>query len=156
VRNKVDLLIENMRDSVEGSLDVSKWSLLYGFDVMGDVGFSEEYDNMRNGVEHPAVKTLNDHIGALATMSTVPWLLNTLGSIPGAAASFYQFFNFCEDQVVRKDKASPESHKVKRYTILTGLSVLDRQKTTRRYNVMVIEGLQGKGHHRTAYKRSFD
>jgi hypothetical protein len=39
-------------------------------------------------------------------MSTVPWLLNVLGSIPGAAAGYSEFFSFCAGQIREKHKVS--------------------------------------------------
>jgi hypothetical protein len=40
----------------------------------------------------------------LGIMSTVPWLLNVLSSIPGAAAGYSDFFSFCAGQIREKHK----------------------------------------------------
>jgi cytochrome P450 len=45
----------------------------------------------------------------LGVFQTLPWLMNILGSIPGAASSFAGFFDFCAEQMQeKKDEYSPE------------------------------------------------
>ena len=76
--------------------------MFLGFDVMGDVGFGKDFNNLGSGVEHPAIKAVHSHMTMLGILSTVPWLLNILGSIPGAAAGYSEFFSFCADQIREK------------------------------------------------------
>lgn len=67
---------------------------------MGEVAFGKEFNNVTSGKEHPAVRALNDHVTALAILGIpVPWLLNILGSIPGAERGFWSFFEFCGEQM---------------------------------------------------------
>lgn len=85
-------------------MDVSTWSMFFSFDVMGEVGFGKDFNNLTSGVEHPAIKGVHAHMTMLGIMSTVPWLLNVLGSIPGAAAGYSDFFSFCAGQIREKHK----------------------------------------------------
>lgn len=85
-------------------MDVSAWSMFFSFDVMGEVGFGKDFNNLQSGVEHSAIKGVHSHMTMLGIMSTVPWLLNVLGSIPGAAAGYSEFFSFCAGQIREKHK----------------------------------------------------
>lgn len=87
--------------------------MFLSFDVMGEVGFSKDFDNLATGKEHPAIKGIHDHMLILGILSNVPWLLNIIGSIPGAAAGYTGFFNWCSNEIKEKEKASP------RYTLST-------------------------------------
>jgi hypothetical protein len=90
-------------------MDVSAWSMFFSFDVMGEVGFGKDFNNLNTGVEHSAIKGVHSHMTMLGIMSTVPWLLNVLGSIPGAAAGYSEFFSFCAGQIREKHKVSHRS-----------------------------------------------
>lgn len=84
------------------SIDVSAWSMFFSFDVMGDVGFGKDFNNLNSGVEHPAIKGVHDHMKAIGILNAVPWFTNILGSIPGAAAGYNGFFSFCSGQIREK------------------------------------------------------
>jgi hypothetical protein len=81
---------------------MSAWSMFFSFDVMGEVGFGKDINNLVTGVEHSAIKGVHAHMTMLSIMSTVPWLLNVLSSIPGAAAGYSGFFSFCAGQIREK------------------------------------------------------
>ena len=85
-------------------MDVTFWSMLFSFDIMGDVGFGKDFNGLNSRKEHPALKILHDHINVLSTMSTVPWLLNMLASIPVSATPFSQFFVLCAEQAKIKER----------------------------------------------------
>jgi hypothetical protein len=85
-------------------MDVSTWSMFFSFDVMGEVGFGKDFNNLVTGVEHVAIKNVHAHMTMLGIMSTVPWLLNVLSSIPGATAGYSEFFSFCAGQIREKHK----------------------------------------------------
>jgi hypothetical protein len=94
-------------------MDVSTWSMFFSFDVMGEVGFGKDFNNLNTGVEHSAIKGVHSHMTMLGIMSTVPWLLNVLGSIPGAAAGYTEFFSFCAGQIREKHNVG---HRVRTYS----------------------------------------
>ncbi|RMZ68015.1 cytochrome P450 [Pyrenophora seminiperda CCB06] len=83
-------------------MDVSTWSMLFSFDIMGDIGFGEDFNNLNSGIEHPAIKGVHDHMKAIGILNHVPWVLNILGSIPGAATAYKGFFSFCSGQIMKK------------------------------------------------------
>jgi cytochrome P450 len=78
---------------------------------MGDVGFGKDFSNLTTGIEHPAIAQIHKHMSILGVFQTLPWLMNILGSIPGAASSFAEFFEFCAKQMQeKKDEYSREKN----------------------------------------------
>lgn len=73
---------------------------------MGEVGFGKDFGSLARGQEHPAVEAIHEHMAVLGVLQTVPWFLNVLGSIPGAAASFSEFFRICESEIEEKEKVT--------------------------------------------------
>jgi hypothetical protein len=112
-------------------MDMSAWSMFFSFDVMGEVGFGKDFNNLVSGVEHPAIKGVHSHMTMLGIMSTVPWLLNILGSIPGAAAGYSDFFSFCAGQIREKHKVCTPSSCL-RDAQLIAADVGQREVPTRR------------------------
>jgi hypothetical protein len=104
IKAKADLFKDQISKTAGTPMDVSAWSMFFSFDVMGEVGFSKDFNNLNSGVEHSAIKGVHSHMTMLGIMSTVPWLLNVLGSIPGAAAGYSEFFSFCAGQIREKHK----------------------------------------------------
>ncbi|KAF2112705.1 cytochrome P450 67 [Lophiotrema nucula] len=102
IKGKADALIQQLRNKEH--VDVSKWAMFFSFDVMGEVGFSKDFNNLASGTEHPGIEAVHAHMTMLGILSTVPWLLNVLGSIPGAAAGYSEFFGFCANQIREKNK----------------------------------------------------
>ncbi|KAE8316235.1 cytochrome P450 [Aspergillus transmontanensis] len=87
-------------------LDVTTWSMLFTFDIMGDIGFGKDFGNLTTGKAHSAISAVRDHMRVIAVVSHLPWLLNMLGKIPGAAAGYQGIFKWCTDQVETKRKVS--------------------------------------------------
>ncbi|KAH5581599.1 hypothetical protein HBI24_127250 [Parastagonospora nodorum] len=104
IKSKADLFKSQLAKAAGKPMDVSTWSMFFSFDVMGEVGFGKDFNNLNTGVEHSAIKGVHSHMTMLGIMSTVPWLLNILGSIPGAAAGYTEFFSFCAGQIREKHK----------------------------------------------------
>jgi cytochrome P450 len=103
IKSKADALIYQLHQ-IKDSINVSAWSMFYSFDVMGEVGLGKDFNSLTSGVEHPAIKGVHDHMTMLGIFSTVPWLLNVLSSIPGAAAGYSDFFSFCSNEIRAKNK----------------------------------------------------
>ncbi|EUC45093.1 hypothetical protein COCMIDRAFT_96502 [Bipolaris oryzae ATCC 44560] len=102
IKAKADLFKSQLANKGEASMDASTWSMFFSFDVMGDVGFGKDFNNLKSGVEHVAVKGVHEHMTMLGIMSPVPWLLYILSSIPGATAGYTDFFSFCAGQIREK------------------------------------------------------
>ena len=80
-------------------MDVTAWCMFFAFDLMGEIGFGKSFENLATGIENPAIKAIHDHMKTIAIGGTVPWLLNIVGAIPGAAAPFQDFFSICAEQM---------------------------------------------------------
>lgn len=104
VKGKVDVLLKELDKRVGEPLNVTDWANFFGFDLMGDIGFGKEFRSMETGEEHPAIQAIHDHHKILGIMGTLPWLLNLLSSLPGAAAPFGGFFAICREQMALKSK----------------------------------------------------
>lgn len=74
--------------------------------MTGKVGFGKEFNSVTNGEEHPAIEGVHSSMNMLGIMSHVPWLLNMMGKIPGAAAAYQEFFAWCGSEIEAKKKVS--------------------------------------------------
>ncbi|KAL1961494.1 hypothetical protein VTN77DRAFT_1673 [Rasamsonia byssochlamydoides] len=111
IKAKADLLATEIKSRLGQPLDATAWSMFLSFDIMGEVGFSKNFNNLNTGIEHPAIKGVHDHMGVLGVLSHVPWLLNILGAIPGATAGYSGFFKWCADEIKAKQKTwNPEQY----------------------------------------------
>ncbi|BCS28549.1 cytochrome P450 [Aspergillus puulaauensis] len=102
ITDKVDLLISHIAKNQGKAINATSWSMFLSFDIMGNVGFGKEFNNLLTGVEHPGIKAVHDHMAILGTMGHVPWLLNIISHLPGATSAMAEFFKWCEDEVVQK------------------------------------------------------
>lgn len=125
-------------------MDMSAWAMYFSFDVMGEVGFGKDFNNLASGVEHSAIKGVHSHMTMLGIMSTVPWLLNVLSSIPGAAAGYSEFFGFCAGQIREKHKVSRHAGYLTHIARLR-LTDLGRREDAPRHCVLVAQSHQGTG-----------
>ncbi|KAF2202071.1 cytochrome P450 67 [Delitschia confertaspora ATCC 74209] len=104
IKSKADILMSQLRKNAGKPMDMTAWSMFFSFDVMGEVGFSKDFNNLVSGTEHPAIQGVHSHMTMLGILSMVPWLLNLLSSIPGAAAGYSEFFGFCANEIREKHK----------------------------------------------------
>lgn len=74
--------------------------------MMGDVGFSKEFGCVANETEHPAIQSIHEHLAVIGIVGHIPWLLYLAARIPGAAAAYSGFFNWCGDEMDAKIKVS--------------------------------------------------
>ncbi|OJJ07200.1 hypothetical protein ASPVEDRAFT_88453 [Aspergillus versicolor CBS 583.65] len=109
ITTKVDLLISHI-EKAQDAIDATSWSMFLSFDIMGNVGFGKEFNNLSTGVEHPGIKAVHDHMAILGTMGHVPWLLNIISHLPGATSAMAEFFKWCEDEVVQKHQVYINEH----------------------------------------------
>lgn len=88
-------------------LDMGKWFNFYSFDVMGDLGFGSPFGMLESGEQHWAIKLLND--GMEPHRWSLPiWMFRLLLAIPGLAAGYWRFVNFCTEQLDRRMKQQGE------------------------------------------------
>lgn len=93
-----------MQNRAGQAVNVTDWSMFYSFDVVGEVGFSKDFGNLTTGVEHSAIKPIHEHIKVFGVLSPIPWLMNVLGSIPGAANIYTEIFDICANEIRAKQK----------------------------------------------------
>ncbi|KAL6854541.1 cytochrome P450 [Trichoderma novae-zelandiae] len=103
VRAKTELLLSKI-DAAEGNpIDVTKYFMYFSFDVMADVGFSKDFHMLESTSYHPAIKGVHKTMSFIGVLSTVPWLIYMIGSIPGLT-TFNRFSMWCHDEVSEKRK----------------------------------------------------
>ncbi|KAH7076045.1 cytochrome P450 67 [Paraphoma chrysanthemicola] len=104
IKVKTDIFISQLAKRSGEPMNVSAWAMFFSFDVMGEVGFGKDFNNLGTGVEHQAIQGIHSHMSMLGTMGQIPWLLNVLSCIPGAASGYTEFFSFCAGQIREKHK----------------------------------------------------
>ncbi|KAB8263331.1 cytochrome P450 [Aspergillus pseudonomiae] len=102
---QAEKLISQIEANQGKPLDATTWSMLFAFDIMGDVGFGRDFGNLATGNAHPVISAVHDHMRFIGVVSHLPWLLNMLGKIPGAAAGYQGLFKWCADQIETKHKS---------------------------------------------------
>lgn len=106
IKGKADLFASRIDDNLGKDLDATAWSMFLSFDIMGEVGFTKNFNNLDTGVEHAAIQGVHEHMAVLGVLSHVPWLLNVISRIPGAAAGYSGFFSWCADEIKAKQKVN--------------------------------------------------
>lgn len=61
------------------------------FDVMGLVGFSKDFRQLEDAVEHAAIEELHGQMLIYGILRPVPWVLTILGAILSLAGKYGQF-----------------------------------------------------------------
>ncbi|KAL4925251.1 cytochrome P450 [Aspergillus undulatus] len=102
LQHKVDVLISQIRSRIDEPLDISQWTMYLAFDVMGLVGFSRDFRQLEEGVEHAAIKELHGQMLILGVLKPVPWVLTILGALQGLVGDYGQFMTYCADRIAEK------------------------------------------------------
>ncbi|KAF1944269.1 cytochrome P450 [Clathrospora elynae] len=102
VKSLTDVLVKQLRNRTGQPLDATTWTMLYGFDVMGDVSFGQSFANMATGQEHPAIHAMHKYLGVLGPIMAIPWFPLLISAIPGMDVGFTELFGICAK--VLKDK----------------------------------------------------
>lgn len=105
IKTRVDLIIYHITEANQ-PIDITAWANYLAFDIMGDVGFSKEFGCVANETEHPAIQSIHEHLAVIGIIGHIPWLLYLAARIPGAAAAYSDFFNWCGDEMEAKIKVS--------------------------------------------------
>ena len=80
--------------------------MFYSFDVMGDVALGRDFEMLKNGDEHKAIKGLHDQMTTIGALGTLPWLLAFFSAIPGIAGSYRDFQDYCRERLEEKRRVS--------------------------------------------------
>lgn len=107
LKAKLDLFMERLSGNAGKPMNVTEWAMFYSFDIMGEVGFSTDFQSLQKGVEHEATKPLHESMGlAYNVGATMPWLLCLVLRIPGAAGPMEKFVKLCSQPLEAKRKVS--------------------------------------------------
>lgn len=101
---RIKTLVDSFVSSVSRNttLDATAWSMYLSFDIIGEVGFGQDFGCVSSGTEHPVIKGIHSHMQVLGMLSHVPWLLNLLSRIPGATSGYAELFEWAEAQIKAK------------------------------------------------------
>ncbi|KAH0524178.1 hypothetical protein TsFJ059_009080 [Trichoderma semiorbis] len=102
IQAKVDLLLSKLANHCGRPIDMTEYAMFFGFDVMGDIGFSKDFHMLELESEHLAIKGVHESMLAIGVLGTVPWLLSMISKVPGAAASFSRFTTWCHRELQKK------------------------------------------------------
>ncbi|KAI3289225.1 hypothetical protein DTO002I6_6967 [Penicillium roqueforti] len=104
VQNKVNVLATQIRSRLNQPLDAAQWTMFLAFDVMGLVGFSQDFHQLENGTEQPAVKELHQQLLYIGILKPAPWILTILGGIQGLVGDYGRFMTYCADRIADTKK----------------------------------------------------
>ncbi|CAN8106130.1 unnamed protein product [Discula destructiva] len=110
VISKVDLLLSRLSRSENISLDVTELCKFFGFDAMGEVGYSKDFNMLASGQNHAAITGVGVQNVFVATLGCVPWLSHIVVTCMqflnkfGMKASFSIFLDWCMEQLEVKRK----------------------------------------------------
>ncbi|KAL3462282.1 cytochrome P450 [Aspergillus heterothallicus] len=102
IQHKVDVLVSQIRSRLGQPLNISEWTMYLAFDVMGLVGFSKDFRQLEEAVEHAAIKELHEQMLFLGILKPAPWVLTILGAIQGLVGNYGQFMTYCADRIAEK------------------------------------------------------
>ena len=68
IQSYVNLLVSSLRETAcsGNSINIAKWFNCVTFDIIGDLGFGEPFDCLKNGAYHPWVSMIFDAFKMLA------------------------------------------------------------------------------------------
>ncbi|EAA66961.1 hypothetical protein AN8338.2 [Aspergillus nidulans FGSC A4] len=95
LQHKVDVLVSQIRSRIDRPLNITQWTMYLAFDVMGLVGFSKDFRQLEDAVEHAAIEELHGQMLMYGILRPVPWVLTILGATLGLAGKYGQFMTYC-------------------------------------------------------------
>ncbi|PHH91256.1 hypothetical protein CDD83_1173 [Cordyceps sp. RAO-2017] len=76
-----------------------QWTMFYSFDVLGLVGFSEDFKQLESGQEHYAIRGVHDQVFMLGLLNQIPWLSYPLNALQPLSGGFGVFKMYCNEMV---------------------------------------------------------
>ncbi len=84
--NQFERLVEESKGQ---PIVVNRYFQWFGFDIMGRVAFSKDFNMLKGAQWHSAIKILRDGMAMLGPLTPVPWLMCLGSDIPmGSARDF--------------------------------------------------------------------
>lgn len=82
-------------DTFDGQpVDVTKWFMLYNFDITGDLVYGTSFNMLDTGEEHWAVKLMNNCLTPVS-WQFAPWFFRLMAAIPGLMRSWWRWLSYC-------------------------------------------------------------
>ena len=79
-------------------MNMTKWFNFYSFDIMGDFAFGESYKMLESGEKHWSLRLLSEGMNPIG-FNFPTCFFRVLIAIPGAAAGYHKFANYCREQL---------------------------------------------------------
>ncbi|KAJ5393573.1 cytochrome P450 [Penicillium crustosum] len=76
--------------------------MFYSFDVMGLVGFGEDFNQLESGLEHYAIRGVHDQIFMIGLLNQIPWLSYPLNALQPLSGGFGLFKIYCNNMKYQK------------------------------------------------------
>lgn len=93
-----DKLLQRIEEFKGGVVNVTTWFNLYSFDVMGRLAFGKDYGMVESGKRHWALDLLTEGM-EISAFKIPTWVFRILVSVPGLAAGYHKFLNFCATEL---------------------------------------------------------
>lgn len=91
-----DQLISRIDSHVGQPMDITKWFILHGFDIMGDLVFNQSFDMLESGEKHWTIEILGEGLYPQG-FAFPPWLYRVFATLPGMGAGYRRFVAFTSE-----------------------------------------------------------
>ncbi|EMC93926.1 hypothetical protein BAUCODRAFT_150161 [Baudoinia panamericana UAMH 10762] len=115
-----DRVVQRIGEFKGAPVNVTKWFNLYSFDVMGQLGFGKDYHMVEKGEKHWALELLSEGMQPLALLLPT-WLFRASTAVPGLAAGYSKFVQFCVDETSWRVENASEKDKEGSVDIMTSI-----------------------------------
>ncbi len=76
VVHHISVLMKQFEKRSGEVIDFGQWCDYFGFDVMGDLGFSEDFHQLESATPHTYTDLIHQHLKMRATFGHIPWTRN--------------------------------------------------------------------------------
>ena len=76
VIHHIRVLLKQFEKRSGQTLNFGQWCDYFGFDVMGDLGFSEDFHQLESAQPHTYTELIHQHLKMRATFGHIPWTRN--------------------------------------------------------------------------------
>ncbi|KAH7166464.1 cytochrome P450 [Dactylonectria macrodidyma] len=145
VAQYTDLLLSRIQENAGKSMDASRWSNYYGFDVMGDLAFGKSFDMLKAGVAHSHMKLMHEATVFGTSFGRFPWAFILTQSIPIVNIQWKKYVKWLTNQVKARAAAEPKlpdvfSWVLEAYNTISNPSDQDKMHLLGDANLIVVAG----------------
>ncbi|KAJ5415823.1 cytochrome P450 [Penicillium sp. CMV-2018d] len=99
VNFKSNVLVRQLLSQGNQPVDMAQWTMFYSFDVIGLVGFGEDFNQLESGLEHYAIRGVHDQMFMIGLLNQIPWLSYPLNALQPLSGGFGLFKIYCNNMV---------------------------------------------------------